>query len=45
LNDLRNQVAHPTKPLLSKEHDIQQLNKRLERIEELLFKLRQKKQA
>jgi hypothetical protein len=39
INDLRNLVAHPTRSLLDKDNDINRLLKRIEKIEDLTFRL------
>ncbi|WP_299707503.1 hypothetical protein [uncultured Pontibacter sp.] len=39
-NELRNSVAHPTRSLISKEQPIDKLQSRLERVDDLLFRLK-----
>jgi hypothetical protein len=43
INEIRLRVAHPTRSLLDKENDIQKLSIRLDKIEDLLFRLIQAK--
>ena len=45
INDLRNLVAHPTRSLLDKNNDINRLWARIEKIEDLTFRLNQWRQA
>lgn len=39
INELRNRIAHPTKSLLDKKQTIKELQERLNRIEDLIFRL------
>ncbi len=41
INEIRTRVAHPTKTLLDKENNIEKLAKRLDKIDDLLFRLTQ----
>lgn len=40
INEIRNKIAHPTRSLLDPENNIEKLNKRLDKINELIFCLR-----
>jgi hypothetical protein len=45
INELRHLVAHPTRSLLDKDNDVNRLWTRIEKIEDLTFRLNQIKQT
>ena len=45
INDLRHSIAHPTRSLVDKKNDVNQLWRRIGRIEDLSFRLNQLKQT